>query len=61
VSNHLTPKSLFSELKKLRTKDIDILAVHLKPTYREKIIRELKSLSLENLGVMQNNKDYEWH
>ena len=42
VSRHFTPASLGNELKKLTHNGMDILAVHLKPTHREVIIKQLK-------------------
>jgi len=60
VSRHFTPASLGKELKKLSHDGIDILAVHLKPTYRETIIRQLKELNLPNLTVMEPGRTYVW-
>jgi cAMP phosphodiesterase len=60
VSRHFTPASLGKELKKLSHDGIDILAVHLKPTYRETIIRQLKELNLPNLAVMEPGRTYCW-
>ena len=60
VSRHFTPASLGNELKKLTHNGLDILAVHLKPTYREKIIAELKQLKISKLHVMEPGKTYTW-
>ncbi|HET6861475.1 MAG TPA: 3',5'-cyclic-nucleotide phosphodiesterase [Pyrinomonadaceae bacterium] len=60
VSRHFTPASLGKELKKLSHDGIDILAVHLKPSYRETIVRQLKELNLPNLSVMEPGKPYNW-
>jgi len=60
VSRHFTPASLGQELKKLSHDGIDILAVHLKPTYRETIVRQLKELNLPNLAVMEPGRIYDW-
>ena len=60
VSRHLTPASLTKELGKLNHNGMDILTVHLKPTYREAIIRELDALEISNLGVMEPGKTYTW-
>jgi cAMP phosphodiesterase len=60
VSGHLTPRSLGEELQKLNHRDIEILVVHLKPVYRELLIRELDDLGVPNLSVMQPGKEYEW-
>lgn len=60
VSRHFTPASLAAELRKLKHNGLDILAVHLKPAYRETIIAELKALNLPKLGVMEPGKTYSW-
>lgn len=60
VSRHFTPASLNTELKKLNHNGMDILAVHLKPTYREKIIAQLNDLNIPKLSVMEPGKTYSW-
>jgi ribonuclease BN (tRNA processing enzyme) len=60
VSRHFTPATLGNELKKLAHNGLDILAVHIKPAYREKIIAELKALKISKLRVMEPGKTYSW-
>lgn len=60
VSRHFTPASLKRELSKLNHNGIDILAVHIKPAYRETIIEELSALKIPGLGVMEPGTIYEW-
>lgn len=60
VSRHFTPASLVQELKKLDHNGMDIMAVHLKPTYREEIIAELKALKIPKLSVMEPGRVYSW-
>lgn len=60
ASFHLTPKMLASELEKLNHKDLQILAVHLKPTYFETVCQELKKLNIKNLSVMKAGKEYKF-
>jgi cAMP phosphodiesterase len=60
VSRHFTPASLVQELKKLSHNGMDIMAVHLKPTYREEIIEQLKALNIPKLSVMEPGKVYTW-
>ncbi len=60
ASKHLTPATLQDELAKLNHNGMDILAVHLKPAYREKVIEELNSLGIEKLKVMEPGRIYEW-
>ncbi|MEK6334635.1 MAG: 3',5'-cyclic-nucleotide phosphodiesterase [Acidobacteriota bacterium] len=60
ASKHLTPAMLSHELTKLSHNGIDVLAVHIKPAYRETIIRELTDLKMDNLSVMETGRVYEW-
>jgi ribonuclease BN (tRNA processing enzyme) len=60
VSRHFTPASLGQELKKLNHNGMDIMAVHLKPSYREEIIRQLDELQIPKLSVMEPGKIYNW-
>lgn len=60
VTRHLTPASLENELQKLNHNGLDILAVHLKPTYRETLIEELKALTIPKLSVMEPGRTYSW-
>ena len=60
VSRHFTPATLGRELKKLSHNGLDILAVHLKPAYRQTIIQELNALHISKLGVMEPGKTYSW-
>lgn len=60
ASKHLTPEMLHSELGKLSHNGMDILAVHLKPAYREAVAQELDEIGIKNLKVMETGKVYEW-
>ena len=60
VTRHFTPASLQEELKKLSHNGLDILTVHLKPTYRETLIEELKALGIPKLSVMEPGRTYTW-
>lgn len=60
ASKHLTPITLRDELRKLSHNGMDILAVHLKPAYRETVARELSELGINNLRVMEIGRVYEW-
>lgn len=60
VSRHFTPASLGQELRKLNHNGMDILAVHLKPTYRDTIIAQLDDLNIPKLSVMEPGKTYTW-
>jgi hypothetical protein len=39
---------------------MDIMAVHLKPTYRDEIIKQLDDLRIPRLSVMEPGKVYNW-
>jgi len=60
VSGHLTPAGLAAEVAKLSRRDLDLLAVHLKPSYRAALVEELEALQIPRLQVMEPCRDYEW-
>jgi cAMP phosphodiesterase len=60
VSRHYTPASLQRDLRKLNHNGLDILAVHIKPAYRQMVIDELEALKIPKLGVMESGRTYEW-
>jgi ribonuclease BN (tRNA processing enzyme) len=60
VSRHFTPDTLGRELKKLTHNGMDIMAVHLKPSYRDEIIEQLNALNIPKLAVMEPGRVYEW-
>jgi ribonuclease BN (tRNA processing enzyme) len=60
TSRHFTPDSLRRELGKLDHNGIDILTVHLKPAYRERVVKELEALAIPKLEVMEAGRVYEW-
>jgi hypothetical protein len=60
VSFHLTPNSMKEELSKLERRDVDVLAVHLKPSFRAEVVRELETLNIPRLRVMLPGIYYEY-
>jgi Low-affinity cAMP phosphodiesterase len=60
VSRHFTPATMAKELGKLNHNGLDILTVHLKPAYREELVKELEDLKIPNLRVMEPGRTYEW-
>ncbi len=60
AAKHLTPAMLAKELGKLNHNGMDILAVHLKPAYRDALISELAGLKIPSLKVMEPGRTYEW-
>jgi ribonuclease BN (tRNA processing enzyme) len=57
VSKHLTPQKFAAEVKKLK-RPTRIIAVHIKPRYREEVIRELEHLGLPNLEIGRSEETY---
>ena len=60
VSRHYTPASLRRDLRKLSHNGLDILAVHIKPAYRQLVIDELKALNIPKLEAMESGRIYDW-
>ena len=58
-SKHLTPRLLEGELKKL-DRDVEVYAVHIKPTNRDEVIRQLHELGNDSIQVGEINRVYEW-
>ena len=54
---HLTPDLLKKEIAKL-PEHTSIIATHIKPKYRERIIEELRSLELRQLEIGTSSKEY---
>jgi ribonuclease BN (tRNA processing enzyme) len=59
ASKHFTPKSLAADLKKLN-RDVEIYAVHIKPSNREQVISQLGQLTNPAVHVAQIGLVYEW-
>jgi 3',5'-cyclic-nucleotide phosphodiesterase len=57
ISRHLTPRTLVRELDKLGRPSVPILVTHLKPLYRQEIMRELKRVKGYRLRIL---KDGDW-
>lgn len=58
TSKHFTPRSLAADLRKL-TRDIAIRAVHVKPAYREAVLRQLAELRDPRVSVVEIGRTYE--
>ncbi len=56
MSKHLTPALLAQELRKLDRDDISVYAYHLKPAYKDQILRELRELSIPGLTVLEEDQ-----
>ncbi len=59
-TGHLTPDALGGELRKLAHTDLDILAMHLKPSYRLQLVEELAALGVPRLAAMEPGRVYSW-
>jgi cAMP phosphodiesterase len=59
ASKHLTPELLAIELRKL-ARDVDVYAVHIKPTHREDVIRQIAALGNRRVSVGEIDRVYEW-
>jgi cAMP phosphodiesterase len=57
-SGHLTPESLGKELKKLtQSDDLPVLLYHIKPTFEQRVLRELARLRGRNLQILQLHEE----
>ncbi len=57
---HHTPASLLADLEHLSRPDVQVLAVHLKPSFRERIVAEIDALGRQDLGVAAIGREYTW-
>ncbi len=54
LSRHLTPQTLAKEVEKLGNPSVPILVTHLKPQYREEIIKELEKIKGCRLEILKD-------
>ena len=59
VAKHFTPQSLAADLTKLK-RAVDIYAMHIKPSYRERVIDQLRALNHPRLFITEIGRLYEW-
>lgn len=59
ASKHFTPRSLASDLRKL-TRDVPVGVVHIKPAYREAVLRQLAGLKDPRISVVEIGRIYEF-
>ena len=58
-SGHLTPETLASELGKLEQSDeLPILLYHIKPTFEDRVLRELAQVRGRNLQILQIGDEF---
>jgi len=58
-SRHFTPGVLALDLKKLN-RDVEILAVHIKPAGRDQVIRQLAALKDPRISIAEPDRTYSW-
>ena len=56
LSKHLTPTLLAREITKLNRPDVAIYAYHLKPAYKDQIMRELGELHIPDLKICEEGQ-----
>jgi ribonuclease BN (tRNA processing enzyme) len=56
MSKHLTPSLFAREIQKLGRPDVPVYAYHLKPAYKDQIMRELGQLNLPDLQVLEEGQ-----
>jgi cAMP phosphodiesterase len=59
ISRHFTPQSLAADLKKLKC-EADIYAMHIKPSNRRQVIKQLQALNHPRLFIAEIGRVYEW-
>jgi ribonuclease BN (tRNA processing enzyme) len=59
AAKHLTPALFAREAMKLK-RAASLIAVHIKPRFRDQILRELRELSLEHLEIGEAGKVYQF-
>jgi len=57
-AKHLIPSLLAEEWKKLRNDQVPVYAYHLKPPYKDEIVRELRELKLPSLAVLEEGQTF---
>src|SRR5262249_43329725 len=59
ASKHLTPELLAADLRKL-DRDVAVYAVHIKPSNRDQVVRELRELNMPKVRVGEIDHEYEF-
>ena len=59
ASKHFTPQSLAEDLKKLH-REVEVYAVHIKPSNRQQVIAQLRALNNPLIAVAEIGRVYEW-
>jgi cAMP phosphodiesterase len=59
ASKHLTPELIVEEMRKL-TRPAHVFAVHIKPSARDQVVREVEQLRREDFTVARIGHEYSW-
>jgi hypothetical protein len=59
ASRHLTPAMLVREFRKIGRPDLPMYVYHLKPRLRTVIQRQLRSLKIRNLTILEEGQEIE--
>lgn len=60
ISRHLTPEMLKKEIEKIALPDIPIYIYHLKPQFLEEIKKDIASLNLPNIKILEQGDIYKF-
>jgi ribonuclease BN (tRNA processing enzyme) len=58
-SKHLTPALLAEEFAKIGRPDLPLYVYHMKPRFRDRIVRQLRDLAIPTLVVLEEGQDIE--
>ena len=59
VSKHLTPALFARQFQKIGQPQLPVYAYHLKPPFRERIVKQLTGLGIENLTILEEGQEIE--
>ena len=57
ISKHLTPALFAQEFRKLGRPDLPVYVYHVKPRFRQEVIRELEQLKIRHLTVLEEGQE----
>ena len=57
ASKHLTPALFARQFQKIDRPDLPVYAYHLKPRFREQIVKQLTGLGIENLTILEEGQE----
>ncbi len=57
LSKHLTPSLFHRAFQRLGKPELQVYAYHLKPRYRDELVRELAALPIARLSVLEEGQE----